>query len=121
MHYSSQTPGSAARRISVARARAALAALEREVTAALTTEPSAERLDHLITDAAGWRLILETERLRAKRRRTAALQDADDAVAREEADELSRRYDLITTELERLSAVIEDLKTRREELEPGWR
>jgi hypothetical protein len=117
---SDQASGGSDHGISLARMRAVVAALERRAgtLAGGPDHTEAADLDALLTDAAGWRLRLEAEQLRTKRRADAAQRDAPpDPAAHDEAEDLARRQELLDAELERLHAVISQLRARKDELE----
>ena len=76
-----------------------------------TTRPSQQEINDLYTDGCAAVLALETERLRVKRRMTAAAIDsATDAEAAREASELAGRSDEIVTELAALKALVRQLR-----------
>jgi len=76
-----------------------------------TTRPSQQEINDLYTDGCAAVLALETERLRVKRRMTAAVIDsADDPEAAREASALAGRSDELVDELARLKALVRQLR-----------
>ena len=76
-----------------------------------TTRPSQQEINDLYTDGCAAVLALETERLRTKRRMTAAAFDsATDPEAAREASELAARSAEIVDELANLKALVRQLR-----------
>lgn len=77
--------------------------------------PPRSKVDELYTDGCAGVLLLETERLRVKRRLVAAASDSDaDAGAAAEAASLSRREAELTAELTALEKLVRSLRTTAE-------
>ena len=75
------------------------------------SSPSQREINDLYTDGCAAVLALETERLRVKRRMTAAAIDsADDPDAAREAATLAHRGDELIVELARLKHLVKDLR-----------
>ena len=75
------------------------------------TSPSQQEIDDLYTDGCAAVLALETERLRVKRRMTAAAIDsASHPDAAREASALARRGDELADELARLKQLVKQLR-----------
>jgi ABC-type phosphate transport system auxiliary subunit len=75
------------------------------------TSPSQQEINDLYTDGCAAVLALETERLRVKRRMTAAAIDsAGDADAAREASSLAMRGDELVDELARLKQLVKQLR-----------
>lgn len=75
------------------------------------TRPSQREINDLYTDGCAAVLALETERLRVKRRMTAAaLDSADDPDAAREASALAARTDELIDELVRLKQLVRQLR-----------
>ena len=75
------------------------------------TPPSQRELNALYADGTAAILSLEAERLRVKRRLTAAAIDSPtDPEAAREADELAARGDELVQELDRLKRLVSDLR-----------
>jgi uncharacterized protein YPO0396 len=104
---------------SIARARATVAGIERRAqqmfpAAAMTLA----QLEDILTEASSVRLTLEAERLRAKRRRFAALHDAPtDREAQAAEDRLAQHERLLEDEIDRLRHLIDDLHALLGQLE----
>jgi ABC-type phosphate transport system auxiliary subunit len=78
---------------------------------AQTTRPSQQEINDLYTDGCAAVLALETERLRVKRRMTAAAFDsATDPEAARDASELATRSGEIVDELANLKALVRQLR-----------
>jgi hypothetical protein len=76
-----------------------------------TTRPSQQEINDLYTDGCAAVLALETERLRTKRRMTAAAFDsATDPEAARDASELAARSAEIVDELANLKALVRQLR-----------
>jgi ABC-type phosphate transport system auxiliary subunit len=76
-----------------------------------TTRPSQQEINDLYTDGCAVVLALETERLRVKRRMTAAAYDsATDPEAAREASELAARSAEIIDELANLKQLVRQLR-----------
>jgi hypothetical protein len=76
------------------------------------SSPSQREINDLYTDGCAAVLALETERLRVKRRMTAAaLDSAEDPDAAREAAALALRSDEIVVELSHLKGLVKDLRT----------
>jgi hypothetical protein len=76
-----------------------------------STRPSQQEINDLYTDGCAAVLALETERLRVKRRMTAAAFDsATDPDAAREAGTLARRSDEIVSELASLKQLVRQLR-----------
>ena len=76
-----------------------------------STSPSQQEINDLYTDGCAAVLALETERLRVKRRMTAAAIDsADDPEAAREAATLALRSDELVVELARLKQLVKELR-----------
>jgi hypothetical protein len=79
---------------------------------AQSTRPTQQEINDLYTDGCAAVLALETERLRVKRRLTAAAIDgAADPEAAREAGALAQRSDEIVRELARLKDLVRQLRT----------
>src|SRR5687768_4813597 len=75
------------------------------------SSPSQREINDLYTDGCAAILALETERLRVKRRMTAAaLDSADDADAAREAATLALRGDELIVELAHLKQLVKELR-----------
>ena len=75
------------------------------------SSPSQREINDLYTDGCAAVLALETERLRVKRRMTAAALDSlEDADAAREASALAERGDEIVGELARLKQLVKQLR-----------
>ncbi len=76
-----------------------------------STRPSQQEINDIYTDGCAAILSLETERLRVKRRMTAAAMDsASDPEAAEEAAELARQSEELALELTRLKELVRQLR-----------
>lgn len=76
-----------------------------------STRPSQQEINDLYTDGCAAVLALETERLRVKRRMTAAAIDsANDPDAAREASALATRSDELIDELARLKQLVKQLR-----------
>jgi len=76
------------------------------------SSPSQREINDLYTDGCAAVLALETERLRVKRRMTAAALDSvDDPEAAQEAAALALRGDELVVELAKLKALVKQLRT----------
>jgi hypothetical protein len=79
-------------------------------------------LEALLTESCTQSYMLETQRLRTKRRMVSALADASPNPTaedvREEVRELVGRYWSITEELERVAGIIARLRVRLEKMKP---
>lgn len=74
--------------------------------------PSKQEINDLYTDACATVLALETERLRVKRRMTAAVLDSpEDPEAAREAATLALRADELVVELANLKQLVKQLRT----------
>jgi hypothetical protein len=74
--------------------------------------PPQQEINHLYTDACATVLALETERLRVKRRMTAAALDSlEDPDAAREAASLALRADELVFELAKLKQLVKQLRT----------
>jgi hypothetical protein len=77
----------------------------------LPTSPSQQEINDLYTDGCAAVLALETERLRVKRRMTAAAIDSPtDPEAAHDAAELARRGDELVDELASLKQLVKQLR-----------
>ena len=75
------------------------------------SSPSQRQINDLYTDGCAAVLALETERLRVKRRMTAAVLDSvEDPEAAREAAELAVRGDQLVTELAQLKQLVKQLR-----------
>ena len=75
------------------------------------SSPSQREINDLYTDGCAAVLALETERLRVKRRMTAAVLDsADDPEAAREATSLAIRSDALVVELAQLKQLVKQLR-----------
>jgi hypothetical protein len=75
------------------------------------SSPSQQEINDLYTDGCAAVLALETERLRVKRRMTAAaLDSAEDLEAAREAATLAMRSDELVVELARLKQLVKELR-----------
>ncbi len=75
------------------------------------SSPSQQEINDLYTDGCAAVLALETERLRVKRRMTAAaLDSAEDVDAAREAATLALRSDELVVELARLKQLVKELR-----------
>lgn len=76
------------------------------------SSPSQREINDLYTDGCAAVLALETERLRVKRRMTAAALDSvEDPEAAQEAAALALRGDELVVELSKLKALVKQLRT----------
>ena len=76
------------------------------------SSPSQQEINDLYTDGCAAVLALETERLRVKRRMTAAaLDSAEDPDAAREAAALALRSDELVVELSHLKQLVKELRT----------